>query len=125
MRHAQNRAVRFWWDRGFLMREVTTTARGGKAALTYVQRASLDAIEGVAWYMEDQGRAGGATTTELWDFLTDIPATQVSVVLDFLVERGIVEKRGRRNYPASPCLSEDAMVEFYALEHEAQTGERA
>jgi hypothetical protein len=125
MRRSQNRQVTFWWERGYLMRQVATISRTSKAATTYVQRASLAAFQEVAWYMADKGRADGATTGELWDFLTDIPATQVSVALDFLVERGIVVKCGRRNYPASMCLYEDAMTEFYALEHEAKTGERA
>ena len=45
----------------------------------------------------------------------DLPFTQVAVALACLKERGIVETRYRRNYPATPCLHIDAMIEFYAL----------
>ena len=46
---------------------------------------------------------------------TNLPATQISVALEFLKERGCVETRCRRNYPATTTLFEDAMVEYHVL----------
>jgi hypothetical protein len=45
----------------------------------------------------------------------DIPHTQVDVALAFLNERGIIERRGRRNFPASAAVHIDAMTEWHAL----------
>jgi hypothetical protein len=45
----------------------------------------------------------------------DLPFTQVNVALEFLKERGLVEVRHRRCYPATRHVHLDAMVEFHAL----------
>jgi len=101
-----------WWEieRGSLVRHVERA--DGRA---YTHRCGLAALQEVCWFVDEHAR-DGVTTGELWDALPDLPATQVSVALEFLKERGIMETRGRRNYPASNCLFEDAMTEFYALE---------
>lgn len=109
MRSQKNRRVRFELDRGRLVRHVELA--DGR---TYTHRCSLDALKEVAWHVEEHAQ-DGVTTNELWDALPNFPATQLSVALEFLKERGLVETRGRRNYPASDILFEEAMVEFHAL----------
>lgn len=81
----------------------------------HVQRAKLVALQEVAWFAEAVGD-DGFTTGDIWDALPDLPATQISVALDFFKDRGCVETCGRRNYTASDVLFEDAMIEFHALE---------
>jgi hypothetical protein len=109
MRH-QKSDVRFAVEHGKLVRYVTLPDGRG-----YVHRTTLAVLKDVAWYMEEHAEAG-ATTQELWEALADFPATQISVALDFLKERGCVVTECRRNYPASNVVFEDAMVEYYALE---------
>ena len=107
------RQVRFAVERTKLVRYVQRTDGRG-----HVQRATLATLREVAWFIEGHATAG-VTTNELWDALPDVPTTQIAVALDFLKDRGCIETRGRRNYPASDCLFEDAMIEFHALEHRA------
>ena len=106
---SRQRDVRFEVERGLLVRHVTLADGKG-----YVHRAELVVIKEVCWLIEQRGE-DGVTTGELWDALPNLPTTQISVALDFLKDRGCVEARGRRSYPASDCLFEDAMVEFHAL----------
>lgn len=103
------RHVRFEVERGKLVRHVTRPDGRG-----YTQRATRAVLEEVCRILEARTQ-DGATTTELWDALPDLPATQISVALGFLKERGCVVTRCRRNYPASNFLFEDAMVEYHAL----------
>jgi len=79
----------------------------------YTHRCTRDTFREVAFAIEDQA-AGGATLEELVTAL-DFPYTQVNVALAFLKERGSVEVRHRRTYPASSWLYEDAMIEFLHL----------
>ena|SRR6186997_3132743 len=81
----------------------------------YVHRCDLDVFKDVAWAIEANGM-NGVTTGELWDAMPDHPRTQISVALDFLKERGCVMTEGRRSFPASSTLFEDAMIEWHALE---------
>lgn len=81
----------------------------------YVHRAELDVIKEVCWFVEERGD-DGVTTGELWDALPQFAATQISVALDFLKDVGCIENRGRRSYPCSPCVFEDAMIVFHALD---------
>ena len=104
------RSICFEVERGRLVR--TVQRADGR---TYVHRCEISALKEVCWYVEEHAK-DGVTTGELWDALPDWPATQLSVALEFLKERGIVETRGRRNYPSSGTVFEDAMTEFYALE---------
>jgi hypothetical protein len=108
MRNA-NRQVRFEVERGKLVRHVTRPHGRG-----YTQRAALAALEEIVRFLEAQ-QADGATTTDLWDALPELPATQISVALDFLKEQGCVVSRCRRSYAASSFLFEDAMIEYHAL----------
>jgi hypothetical protein len=52
----------------------------------------------------------------LWDGLPDVPCTQAAVALAFLKERGCIDVRRKRSYPASAILVEDALIEFHALD---------
>ena len=109
MRQSQ-RNIRWEVERGHLVRHVERA--DGRA---YTHRCGLPALKEVCCYVEEHAK-DGVTTGELWDALPDQPATQLSVALEFLKERGIVETRGRRNYPASGTVFEDGMTEFHALE---------
>jgi hypothetical protein len=102
------RQVHFEVECGKLVRFVTR--RG------YVHRATLATLREIAWYIEEHA-AEGVTTNGLWEALPELSATQIAVALDFLKDRGCVETRGRRNFLASDCLFEDAMIVFHALEH--------
>jgi hypothetical protein len=108
MRQTQ-RQIRWEVERGKLVRHVEL--RDGR---TYTHRCDLAALKEVCRYVEEHAK-DGVTTGELWDALPDQPATQLSVALEFLKERGCVVTRGRRNHPASGFLYEDAMIEFHAL----------
>ena len=88
----------------------TVTPRGGRP---YVHRCTRGVFEAVCHALE-AGRGGGATMETLAAAI-DAPYTQVNVALEFLKERGCLETRLRRSYPASKVLFEDAMIEFLAL----------
>jgi hypothetical protein len=104
------RTIRWEIERGHLVRHVQRA--DGRA---YTHRCELPALQEVCWYVEEHTK-DGVTTGELWDAMPDWPATQLSVALEFLKERGVVETHRRRNYPASGTVFEDAMTEFYSLE---------
>lgn len=104
--HRQTFAV----EDGYLVR--TAVRRDGS---TYQHRCGLEAYQAVLHFLDERAEAG-VTTNELWDGLPDVPCTQAAIALAFLKERGCVEVRRRRCYPASDILFEDAMVEFHALE---------
>ncbi|MBI1373337.1 MAG: hypothetical protein GC159_11455 [Phycisphaera sp.] len=80
---------------------------------TYTHRCTRQVFEEVAHAIEERG-AQGVTLDPLAKAL-DLPFTQVNVALEFMKERGCVVTRGRRNYPASNFLYEDAMIEFTFL----------
>jgi hypothetical protein len=82
-------------------------------ARDYVHRCTSDIFREVAFTIEEQ--AAGGTTLEDLVAAMDAPFTQVNVALAFLKERGCVEVRRRRTYPASVAMYEDAMVEFTYL----------
>lgn len=79
----------------------------------YVHRCTRDIFREVAFTIEELA-AGGTTLEELVAAM-DAPFTQVNVALSFMKERGCVEVRRRRSYPASAALYEDAMIEFMYL----------
>lgn len=95
-----------------LPRTRTTRERG-----PYTHHATLQALDAVAWAIEEAGEAG-VTTNELWDAIPDIPTTQISVALAFLVDRGVAEREGRRNRPTTDDTTLEARLEYHALEHE-------
>ena len=79
----------------------------------YVHRCTRDIFREVAFTIEEQA-AGGTTLEELVAAM-DAPFTQVNVAFAFMKERGCVDVRRRRTYPASDALYEDAMIEFCYL----------
>lgn len=82
-------------------------------ARDYVHRCTRDIFREVAFTIEE--KAAGGTTLEDLVAAMDAPFTQVNVALAFMKERGCVEVRMRRTFPASAALYEDAMVEFCYL----------
>ena len=82
-------------------------------ARDYVHRCTRDIFREVAFMIEE--KAAGGTTLEDLVTAMDAPFTQVNVALAFMKERGCVEVRRRRTFPASDALYEDAMIEFCYL----------
>ena len=83
----------------------------------YVHRCTRDIFRNVAFTIEEQAAAPGSCGTTLEELVAamDAPFTQVNVALAFMKERGCVEVRRRRTYPASDAVYEDAMIEFMYL----------
>lgn len=79
----------------------------------YLHRCTRDIFREVAFTIEE--KAAGGTTLEDLVAAMDAPFTQVNVALAFMKERGCVEVRRRRTYPASDMVYEDAMIEFCYL----------
>jgi len=111
----RQRDVRFFVQDGCLVRTVTAGANDGR---TYTHRCDKATFETVAWAMEGQPREGDGTTLMEIARKEALPFTQVNVALEFLKERGIVDVRHRRCYPATESVHLDAMVEFHALAEE-------
>jgi hypothetical protein len=110
----EQRDVRYRVEDGDLVRLVN-----GAGARGYEHRCSLKTYETVAHAVAETPAQGEGTS------LTDVvrreglPYTQVNVALEFLKERGIVEVRHRRCYPATGGdVYLDAMCEFHALVEE-------
>ena len=80
---------------------------------SYTHRCTLETFKDVAHAIEERAEEG-VTCDGLAEAL-DLPHTQVNVALEFMKERGCVEVRRRRTYPASNFLFEDAMIEFTFL----------
>ena len=104
----EDRDVRFEVVDGHLVRTVVLPDGRG-----YVHRCTRETFEAVAHAIDERGDEG-VTLDPLAEAL-DAPSTQANVALEFLKERGCVVTRGRRNYPASNVLFEDAMTEFCYL----------
>ncbi|MEX0655309.1 MAG: hypothetical protein WD534_04285 [Phycisphaeraceae bacterium] len=79
----------------------------------YIHRCTRKVYEDVAYAIQERTKEG-VTLDSLVEVL-DAPFTQVNVALEFMKARGCVVTRGRRSYPASTCLYEDAMVEYLFL----------
>ena len=104
------REARFYIEDGCLCRVVTAADGRG-----YSHRCSLAAFEAVAHAIEETPAEGAGTTQLRLAKQEKLAHTQVNLALEFLKERGIVQVRHRRCYPASKSLHLDAMTEFYAL----------
>jgi len=89
----------------------TVTFPDGRA---YTHRCTLETYKQALYAIEACG-ADGFTLQPLAKVI-HAPYTQVSVALDFLLERGCLVKPGRRNFAASSVLFEDGMCEYHALE---------
>ncbi|MFN3167776.1 MAG: hypothetical protein ACE37H_12005 [Phycisphaeraceae bacterium] len=82
----------------------------------YTHRCKQESFEAIAHAVEESG-SDGFSLEQLAE-QEDLPSSQADVALAFLKERGCVEVRGRRCYPAPSYNFEDAMVEFHWLEHQ-------
>ena len=110
--HLRERDVRYHVEDGCLVR--TVTGAGGRS---YTHRCGKAAFEKVAHAIGETPAEGqGASLIDVVG-REDLPFTQVNVALEFLKERGLVEVRHRRCYPATRDTHLDAMVEFHALAH--------
>ncbi len=114
-RFISERDVRFDVRDGCLVRTVT---EAGNDSRTYCHRCMKTTLETVAHAMDETPFEGEGTSGELIARQEDLPYTQVHVALGFLKERGIVNVRHRRCYPATQDAYLDAMTEFHALAEE-------
>jgi hypothetical protein len=112
-RSIPNRDITFRHEDGCLVRTVA-----GADGRTYTHRCSLDVFEKVAWVLEETPAEGNGIAIGQIASAQNLPHTQVDVTLAFLHERGIIDRRHRRNYPASTSVHLDAMVEWHALREE-------
>ncbi len=112
-RHIRDRDITFRHEDGCLVRTVS-----GADERTYTHRCSLEVFEKVAWLLEQTPAEGNGVAINEVAAAENLPHTQVDVTMVFLNERGIIDRRHRRNYPASPGVHLDAMVEWHALRDE-------
>ncbi len=112
----RNREVTFRHEDGCLVRTVT-----GPDGRSYSHRCSLASFETVAHAMDETPAEGAGATMAAIARAESLPFTQVDVALAFLHERGIIDRRHRRNYPASSSVHLDAMIEWHALREEPTT----
>ena len=80
----------------------------------YTHGCTLAVFEQVVWHIHERA-AAGVSTGELWKALPALPYTQINVALAFLAERGCLARTGKRSYPLSPTVYEDALEHFYCL----------
>ena len=113
----RKRDVQFDVQDGYLMR--TVIGRRGDDR-SYCHRCTLATYEIVAHAVEETPFEGEGTTAELIVNQEDLPFTQANVAMEFLKERGVVDVRHRRCYPATRDAYLDAMIEFHALAEEPE-----
>jgi hypothetical protein len=111
----KNRDVRFFVQDGCLVRTVVSDASDGR---TYTHRCPKEAFEAVAWAINNTMAEGDGTTLMRIARTQILPFTQANVALEYLKERGLVDVRHRRCYPATQDTYLDAMVEYHALAEE-------
>ena len=111
----QNRAVQFRMEDGCLVRVAS-----GQDGRTYTHRTTRQAFETVAHAIADTPAQGDGATLTAIARQEGVAYTQVNVALEFMKERGLVDVRHRRCYPATQDTYLDAMVEFHALAEEPQ-----
>ena len=111
--HLKDRDVRYFVEDRDLVRTVA-----GAAGRSYTHRCSKAAFEKVAHAVGETPAEGQGTS--LIDVVgrEHLPFTQVNVALEFLKERGLLDVRHRRCYPATRHTHLDAIVEFHALAEE-------
>ena len=111
----KDRDVRFFVQDGCLVRTVTAAAGSGDGR-AYTHRCAKAAFEAVAHALAETPVEGDGTSLGDIARREKLPHTQTNIALEFVKERGLVEVRHRRCYPASGGdLYLDAMVEFHAL----------
>ena len=113
--HLRQRDVRFVIEDGCLVRTVTGDASDGRSYDHRCQKATFEAIAHALAEVPAQG--DGTSMMQLAE-QEKVPYTQANVALEFLKERGIVDVRHRRCYPATADVYLDAMTEWHALAEE-------
>jgi hypothetical protein len=108
----KNRSVVFFVRDGCLVRIVAADTGDGR---TYTHRCPKRAFETVAHAISETPKEGDGTSLMQIARRETLPSTQVNVALEFLKERGLVDVRHRRCYPATADVYLDAMVEYHAL----------
>jgi hypothetical protein len=108
-----NRSVVFFAQDGCLVRIVA-----GGDDRTYSHRCSKAVFEAVAHAIAETPAEGAGTSLHQIARQEGIAYTQANVALEFLKERGLVDVRHRRSYPATADTYLDAMIEFHVLAHE-------
>lgn len=115
----QNRNVIFFVQDGCLVRIVAGDAGDAPPDSppdrTYTHRCEKQAFETVAHAVGETPAEGAGTSHAEIAKTESLPFTQVNVALEFLKERGLIDVRHRRCYPATPDVYLDAMVEYHAL----------
>lgn len=112
-RNLQDRSVVFRFEDGHLVREVTASEADGRSYRHRCDRATLEAVAGAV------GEAAAVGTTLAMIARDErLAFTRANVALEFLKERGLVDVRNRRCFPAVADVHLDALIEFHALGEE-------
>jgi hypothetical protein len=106
MQHPRNRSLTFSVSHNTLIRIVRLSD-----GQQYEHRCDLESFQAVVLALAEQGLG----TMDGIRKLTDLPFTRINVALEFLKDRGCVQVFGRKSYPASDALFEDAMTEWHTL----------
>ena len=117
-RSIRDRNITFRHEDGCLVRTVAGPPMSDGAVRTYTHRCELAVFEQVAWVLEETPAEGNGVAINEIAGTENLPHTQVDVTLAFLHERGIIDRRHRRNYPATASVHLDAMIEWHALREE-------
>lgn len=107
----RKRAYQYLVQDGHLIRSVAGDGGGS----TYTHRCKMATFEAVAHAIAEMDAEWPGVTVRHIVATEKLPFTQVHIAMEFLKERGIVEVRYRRYFPASSDVHLDAMVEFHAL----------
>jgi hypothetical protein len=107
------RQITYAVEQDRLLRQV---CRDGSHAYTHA--CTREVLEQVAWYMQEYAEAGASTYT-LRAALPELPFTQVHVALSFLGDQGCLSRAGKRWYPTTTSLYEEALEAFYYLAEES------
>lgn len=108
----RDRTLAFRHEDGCLVREVTTS--GGRG---YAHRCALATYEAVAWEFDEAPLQGeGRVVAEIANKI-GVPMTQAHVAVEFLLDCGLVARRGRRLHPAIEGVHLEAMTEWHGLNH--------
>ena len=97
---------------------IRTVIFPGDEGRSYTHRCPRKSFEAVAHAIDETPRhppGGAGTSLNQIARQEDLPMTQVNVAMEFLKERGIIDVRCRRSYPAAITTFEDAMTEFCFL----------
>lgn len=120
-RSIRDRQITFTHQDGCLVRTVAVAPNANGAVRTYTHRCELAVFEQVAWVLAETPAEGAGVAINEIAAAENLPHTQVDVTLAFLHERGIIDRRHRRNYPATSAVHLDAMIEWHALREEPRT----